>query len=128
MLVNTFCACYYYNMKNEVQTVGQRIKFAREKEGLSQSQLAKALGYNSPTAISLIEAGERNVKVEILAQIARILHQDVDFLMTGNKSSIPTFRTALRADKSFNATDVKQIENYIDFLMTQKKKDGRRTS
>ncbi len=43
--------------------IGNKIKEARESEGLSQMELAKHLGYESATAISLIEAGERKVSV-----------------------------------------------------------------
>ncbi len=106
-------------------TIGQRIKSAREKASLTQLELATLLGYSSPTAISLIEADERNVKVETLEKIAKVLHQDVSYLATGKKSST-TIKTALRADENFEAEDVKKIESYIDYLMSQKKKnDGR---
>ena len=107
-------------------TVGQRIRSAREKASLTQSELATKLGYNSPTAISLIEADERSVKVEMLYKIALVLHQDVDYLATGKKSQA-TVKTALRADNSFNSEDVKKIESFIDYLMSQKQSDGRGT-
>lgn len=111
---------------NTPSTVGQRIKAAREKADLTQSELASKLGYTSPTAVSLIEAGERGVKVEILEKIAKILHQDVNYLATGEKVQT-SVRTALRADKSFDREDLKKIETFIDYLMDQKKKDGRGT-
>jgi transcriptional regulator with XRE-family HTH domain len=107
-------------------TVGQRIKNARDKASLTQSELATKLGYNSPTAISLIEADERNVKVEMLYKIAQVLHQDVNYLATGKKNQA-TIKTALRADNSFNSEDVKKIESFIDYLMSQKQSDGRGT-
>jgi len=112
------------NQGATADSVGQRIRIAREKEGLTQSELAKKLEYNSPTAVSLIESGERKVKVETLEKIAQILHQDVNFLATG-KPATTTVRTALRADDSFDSNDVKDIENFIDYLMEKKKKDGR---
>lgn len=110
--------------QNTPETIGQRIKNAREKASLTQSELAVKLGYTSPTAVSLIEADERSVKVETLEKIADILHQDVNYLATGKKSQ-PTVKTALRADVNFGPEDVKQIESYIDYLMAQKKHDGR---
>ena len=112
--------------QNTHETVGQRIKSAREKASLTQSELAIKLGYGSPTAISLIEADERSVKVETLEKIADILHQDVNYLAIG-KQAQPTVKTALRADDSFGPDDVKQIESFIDYLMAQKRKDGRGT-
>jgi len=107
-------------------TVGQRIKVARDKAGLTQGQLAIMLGYTSPTAVSLIEADERSVKVETLEKIAGILHQDVNYLATGKATSIQPVKTALRADSNFAPEDVKKIESYIDYLMSQKAQgDGR---
>lgn len=111
--------------KSSPVTIGQRIKAAREKEGLSQTQLAELLGYSTPTAVSLIESGERSVKVETLEKIAHALHQDVTYLATG-KQATPSVKTALRADGSFDANDVKQIESYIDYLMSQKQNDSGR--
>ncbi len=105
-------------------SVGGRIKAAREKAGLTQAELASKLNYNSPTAISLIEADERNIKVDTLQKIANILHQDFHYLTTGEQN-VPSVKTALRADKNFNDKDVMQIESYIDYLMSQKEKNGR---
>ena len=110
--------------ENTPVTVGQRIKSAREKAILTQSELATKLGYSSPTAVSLIEADERSVKVETLEKIAEILHQDVNYLATG-KQVQATVKTALRADSNFDSEDVKQIESFIDYLMSQKQNDGR---
>lgn len=107
-------------------TVGHRIKNAREKASLTQSELATKLGYSSPTAISLIEADERSVKVETIEKIAQILHQDVSYLATGSKNK-STVKTALRADDNFDSEDVKKIESFIDYLMSQKQNDGRGT-
>lgn len=104
---------------NTPATVGQRIKQARERADMTQLELAKHLGYNSPTAVSLIEAGERSVRVETLERIAEVLHQDVNYIATG-KNSAPSVKTALRADKSFDQDDVKKIESYIDYLMAEK--------
>jgi transcriptional regulator with XRE-family HTH domain len=113
-------------MINNTTTVGQRIKAAREKAGITQSELAVLLGYTSPTAISLIEADERSVKVDTLEKIAEVLHQDVQYLTTGNNSQISTVKTALRADPTFDKDDVAKIENFIDFLASQKDKDNGR--
>lgn len=113
------------NTNDTPDTVGQRIKKARERVGMTQSELARELGYGSPTAISLIEADERSVRVETLEKIALVLHQDVNFLATG-KNSAPSVKTALRADKSFDKDDVQKIESYIDYLMAEKaKRHGR---
>lgn len=108
------------------KTVGERIKHAREKAGMTQGELATAVGYTSPTAVSLIEANERSIKVDTLHRIAELLHQDYQYLATGSAASVSTVKTALRADSSFDKDDISQIENFIDYLAAQKKdKDGR---
>lgn len=113
-------------MINTPSTIGQRIKAAREQEGLTQLEFAHILGYASPTAISLIEADERSVKVETLEKIAESLHQDVNYLATGKATNIQTVKTALRADDNFGPSEVQKIESYIDYLMSLKKpSDGR---
>lgn len=117
-------------MINESQkvpnSIGQRIKAAREKAKLTQSDLATILGYASPTAVSLIEDDKRSVKVETLEKIANELHQDVNYLATGKMPNV-TIKTALRADNNFGPEEVQQIESYLDYLMSQKKSDGRGT-
>ena len=113
--------------KKAPSTVGGRIRYAREQANLTQSEFATKLGYGSPTAISLIEADERAVKVETLTKIASMLHQDAHYLATG-KPNLVTVKTALRADDSFNPDDVQKIESYIDYLIAQKQGNGRRTT
>ena len=49
--------------------IGKRIAEIREHGGLSQSALARAIG-TSQSAISQIEAGERNPSYDMLRQIA----------------------------------------------------------
>lgn len=118
-------------MINEPQkapnSIGKRIKAAREKAKLTQSDLAALLGYTSPTAVSLIEDDKRSVKVETLEKIASVLHQDVNYLATGKMQNV-NVKTALRADENFGPDEVQKIESYIDYLMSQKKSDGRGTN
>ncbi len=54
-------------MKNEKLTytlIGSKIKDARQEANMSQKQLAELVGFDSSTAISLIEAGQRKVSIE----------------------------------------------------------------
>jgi transcriptional regulator with XRE-family HTH domain len=58
--------------------IGERIKAFRLKRGLSQEELAKALGYDSQMAVAYMEDGERGLKVEMLLKIAAILDVKID--------------------------------------------------
>jgi transcriptional regulator with XRE-family HTH domain len=44
--------------------IGTRIKALREQKGLSQEELARALGFKDRQTLSAIETGERRVTAE----------------------------------------------------------------
>lgn len=107
-------------MKNDIKnTIGNRIKEARERAGLLQSDLAKKVGFASPTAISLIENGERKVNAEVLGKIADALHVDANTLL-GKETKGGDFMYALRADKDLTNTDREKIEDFYNFIKNKK--------
>lgn len=112
--------------KNKYFEIGQRIKSAREKEGVTQAELAKRLQYNSATAVSLIEAGERKVKIDDLELIADFLHRDLDYFIYGEAKKAPDLQTALRAVEGFTKSDIEKAQDYIQYLRSLKKdkRDG----
>lgn len=61
---------------------------ARHKAGLSQSELAKKLGFSSPMIVSRFERGERIPNVETLKKYAELFPNDLDlhWLITGSYS------------------------------------------
>ncbi|MFW6039301.1 MAG: helix-turn-helix domain-containing protein [bacterium] len=52
---------------------GERVRELREKRSLSQEQLANAAGLHR-THISLIERGQRSVRLETIERLALALH------------------------------------------------------
>lgn len=102
--------------------IGQKIREARESAEKSQKELADVLGFESATAISLIESGERKIKVEDLEKIANFLCRDVKFFL-GMEEEKADVRFALRADKDLTPKAQEEILSFIDFV--KKKKDGR---
>lgn len=60
-----------------VASIGVNIRQARKECGLSQRQLAELLGYQSSTAISLIEDGKRHVSAQKLLNIAHITNKEI---------------------------------------------------
>lgn len=107
---------------DKYQQIGQLIREAREGQNMSQEDLAKAIGFESGTAISLIEAGKRKVSITDLESISNILHITIEQLL-GNKELVADVRFALRADKNLSPSDRSKILEYIDFIKS--KKDGR---
>jgi transcriptional regulator with XRE-family HTH domain len=63
------------------ESVGRRIRDARQAKGLSQTELARDLV--SPSYISLIEADKRSPEPEVLATLAERLGTTAEFLQTG---------------------------------------------
>src|SRR5947207_568954 len=66
--------------------VGERLKVARERAGLSQRQLS--FPGCSPAYISRIEAGDRIPSLQLLRELGRRLGVSEDYLATGATSAI----------------------------------------
>jgi transcriptional regulator with XRE-family HTH domain len=102
--------------------IGARIKQAREDMEMSQGELAEEVGFKSPTAISLIEAGTRKVAIEDLETIATVLKQPIEYFLGKEQPEI-TLEYALRSDKklkNLDATARKSITEFADFVRNQK--------
>lgn len=81
-----------YGIEGKCNSSGQRVKIAREKSGLSQSQLAARLQVEgiqlNQKAISRIETGERVVADYELAYLAKSLNVDPIWLLLGDKTQV----------------------------------------
>jgi transcriptional regulator with XRE-family HTH domain len=60
--------------------LGQRIRLARRDAAMSQGQLATALN-TTQSAISLYEAGQRSVGIDMLLNVARILNRPLHYFL-----------------------------------------------
>ncbi len=60
--------------------LGQRIRVARRDANMSQGQLAAALN-TTQSAISLYEAGQRSVGIDMLLNVARILNRPLHYFL-----------------------------------------------
>ena len=56
-------------MKNHHEILGNTIKSYRVKSGLTQMDLARKLGYNTPQFVSLFERGLSKIPLETLGTI-----------------------------------------------------------
>lgn len=61
-------------------SLGARIRAARRDAGMSQGQLAQALN-TTQSAISLYEAGQRSVGIDMLLNVARILNRPLHYFL-----------------------------------------------
>jgi SOS-response transcriptional repressor LexA len=67
--------------------LGDRIRIARKRAGLTQEKLAEKIGITYPT-MNKYERGHRIPSAELLARIAKILGCDPGWLLSGEGSSI----------------------------------------
>lgn len=71
----------FENGKLPVSAVlGSRIRTARRDASMSQGQLAQALN-TTQSAISLYEAGQRSVGIDMLLNVARILNRPLHYFL-----------------------------------------------
>ena len=59
---------------------GERLKQAREAAGMSQAEVARALGLSQP-AYSYIENGEKNPSLPVAKRLAVVLRTSLDYLV-----------------------------------------------
>ena len=99
-------------------TLGQRLKESRLKAGLSQGQVADAVGVKQPTYQAL-ESGKTK-KSAYLAEIAFVLNVDYHWLNTGEDASLIDANIRQMLDKSTNVViDSPEIEDdkiWIDLV------------
>jgi transcriptional regulator with XRE-family HTH domain len=103
----------------------RRIKRARTKKGMSQSQLAKALGITS-VSLSQIESGLRIPRLAVFSKIVNILGISADSLLNDN----PTYgqnvlsNSAFKAMQNLRLDDKLAIEQLIHSLASLPNTEG----
>ena len=68
-------------MQNYKRRIGTLVQETRVNRGMTQSQLAEALG-TSQSAVNRIEKGGQNVSLEMLARIGEVLSSKIISLNT----------------------------------------------
>ncbi len=92
-----------------MQSIGQRIKDARKKNHLTQSQLAEK-AFVSDSYIAMIELDKRNPSTDVVIRIAEILGVSPETLLLG--SSQDTENTLFNEWKSLmRGRSISEIEN-----------------
>lgn len=66
-----------------MDTFGKRLKYAKEKKGLTNKELATLMGKNSPSTIISWENDTSEVTISQLKKLAEILEVSKEFLMDG---------------------------------------------
>lgn len=99
----------------ERAAVGQRLRTARETLGLTQDDVAGAMGM-SRTSMIAIEGGKRNVTAIELRRLARLYRRSVQWLL-GEEDGAPAVDNALyRATQDLSDDDKAQVLRFAQFL------------
>ena len=88
--------------------IGEKLKEFRKKNGLTQTQLAAALGYSGKSVISHIEKGDADMTYEKLALLLRIYHLDANEMFDLPKGK--------KRNKVIEEKDFKKVVVYIHGL------------
>lgn len=111
------------NQPNEHRVVGARLRDARLATGLTQAEVATALGMSRPT-LAAVEKGTRKITGLELRRLARLYQRDVAWLL-GEESSDQTSGGALhRATAELSDADKEQVLRFAEFLAAQSRAGG----
>jgi transcriptional regulator with XRE-family HTH domain len=106
---------------------GARLAKIREEAGFTQSSLARAVGL-SQSAVSQIEAGERNPSYETIRQIAEAMNLSPAHLVGGEVEGLSEEETALfRQYRGLGEDARRELEQYASYLRAKSsQKTGKR--
>ncbi len=111
-------------MSNEAierrKLIGSRLAIARQRAGLSQSQVAAEIDLPRPS-ISEIEAGRRRVAADELVRFADLYSVDMDWLAGRGEQKVDLLRDKLQlAARKVAGLKEKDLEKVIDLLTSLK--------
>ncbi len=105
-------------MEMDYKAIGQRIKIARIKTGMTQEVVAEKVDV-TPGHISNVETGRTKVSLPVLVAIANVLSVSVDSLLCDNVIASKTMFEG-EAKSIFNDCDDYEIRMLVDLLKAAK--------
>jgi transcriptional regulator with XRE-family HTH domain len=97
------------------QLVGQRLREARETLGLTQADVAGALGIPR-TSLLAVEAGRRKVTGLELRRLARIYRRPIEWLLGEEPPAVDADDALFHATAALSADDKAQVLRFAQFL------------
>ncbi|GAB4423711.1 MAG: hypothetical protein OHK0015_01590 [Chloroflexi bacterium OHK40] len=72
-----------------ISRLGKKVRYLRERDGLSQSELAQALGLSESSKgfISEIESGKKLPRAELLLRLADLFGVTTDYLLRDDQGA-----------------------------------------
>lgn len=106
--------------------IGRKIQKAREERGLTQAELAQALGITQ-AGLSNYELGKRRIYLHQIERIAEILGKDIGYFTSlseaaeQNAESSQSLREAvLERIAGLSDEDLAHVKLFVDFLVWRK--------
>ncbi|MEU0880138.1 helix-turn-helix domain-containing protein [Lentzea sp. NPDC005914] len=99
----------------EQQVVGKRLRAARDTLGLTQDDVAGALGIPRTSVIAM-EAGRRNVTALELRRLARLYRRNVQWLLGEEEDDVAVDSALYRATADLSDDDKEQVLRFAQFL------------
>lgn len=114
------------DQSDEHRVVGARLRDARLATGLTQAEVAQALGMSRPT-LAAVEKGTRKITGLELRRLARLYQRDVAWLL-GEEGPDTTSGGALhRATEDLSDADKEQVLRFAEFLAAQRRTGDAKT-
>lgn len=106
---------------HEAQQFAERLRKTRDRQGLSQRDLAERSGL-TPAAISQLESGQREPTFSTIVRLAAALKTSPNDLMgIGDTEALdPSLRGLFRDAKKLDAEDVKAVRAFVAYLGQKK--------
>lgn len=102
-------------MANSIlEFIGIKLREARKKSGLTQSQVAELIGINK-AQLSYYETATREINLNILEKLANLYGYKIDYFVSGNEIEEPEIQIAFRGIDLCNE-DLKTIAWTKTFL------------
>ncbi|WP_107310497.1 helix-turn-helix domain-containing protein [Burkholderia metallica] len=98
------------------EAMAARLKDAREYLGLSQDDVATALGISRP-AVTNIESGNRKVEAVELDQLAKLYGRPVNYFLSGENDEVEgKVAFYARTFKDLSEKDLDEVARFAEFL------------
>lgn len=108
---------------NEHRVVGARLRDARQATGLTQAEVAEALGMSRPT-LAAVEKGTRKITGLELRRLARLYQRDIAWLLGEEDHDVTAGSALHRATANLSDGDKEQVLRFAEFLAAQRRTEG----
>jgi repressor LexA len=103
-----------------VDSIGERIKYLRKKNNISQQELADATGLQRGN-LSHYEKNKTKPSADTLVEISSFFNVSLDWLITGKDWSQKTEETPFDIFSELSSDEKKDIENYAKYLIWKRR-------